>query len=414
VLEGRGTSLATARALIDAGISCGVVSFNPDDICHYSRQFPVFDCPVPAGPQLLEWLLKQRSAFDAAPFLIGCSDSMALFISQHQRVLSAEYRISCTPYEKLVRIISKDELYEQARDDGLLTPPTLDSPSEAKLKEWAPTTTGKFLVKPYYTAHAGSTMTSKNLTFENWYSLRQFVDQAGSDHLLIQELLEGGDDCIFDCYGFCDQSGRVVTSATHRRIRQAPPDLGVTSYGEIPATDTPFDPQELHDNTQKLIDGFDFNGIFGVEWLYESSSSRLFLLDFNARPFSSIGHLADCGLNLAAIAYRDAMGIDQSVERYPSLQRKLWINLGMDAMTLPKRLQKKQIGLFAWLVSVFAARSFAIFRWSDPLPALVALGRTLVDALQRIGRQIRGRFTRRQHKPFGMESETHGGRKQKS
>jgi predicted ATP-grasp superfamily ATP-dependent carboligase len=391
-----------------------VVAFDRRDICHYSRLFPVIDCPAPAGPQLIEWLLQERSAFDTAPFLIGCSDAMALCIAQHQDVLSPAYRISRTPYEKLVKIVSKDELYEEARSNGLLTPPPLASPTVAKLMEWALTTTGKFLVKPYYTAHAGSSMTAKNLAFESCNSLHKFVDQVGTDCLLIQELLEGGDNCIFDCYGFCDQSGRIITSATHRRIRQSPPDLGVTSYGEIPATDTPFDPQQLHDNTQRLIDGLDFNGIFGVEWLYESSSGRLFLLDFNARPFSSIGHLADCGLNLPAIAYRDAMGIDQNVERYPPLQRKLWINLGQDAMKLPERLARKQIGLFSWLVSVFAARSYALFRWSDPVPALVALCRTFLNGVQGIGRRIRRRFSHRRHGSLGLESEMHGGSKQKN
>ena len=82
--------------------------------------------------------------------------------------------------------------------------------------------------------------------------------------LIIQQRLKGGDGNIFDCYGLCDRNGEMRVGATHLRIRQTYGGAGVTSYGEIPVVDAPFDQSELIRNTQILFRELRYHGIFGV------------------------------------------------------------------------------------------------------------------------------------------------------
>ena len=122
----------------------------------------------------------------------------------------------------------------------------------------------------------------------------------------------GGDGHILDCYGLCASHCRPITLASHRRIRQGPANFGTTSYGEIPLRGDEAMESRLFDYTSRLLGGLKYHGIFGIEWLHDRETGELYLIDFNARPFSSIGHLHDCGLNLPLLAYRELCGEDLS------------------------------------------------------------------------------------------------------
>jgi predicted ATP-grasp superfamily ATP-dependent carboligase len=164
--------------------------------------------------------------------------------------------------------------------------------------------------------------------------------------------------------------------ASHTRIRQSPRHFGTTSYGEIPARSADFPEERLFRLTEKLLSNFNYHGIFGIEWIEDKKTKNLYLLDFNARPFLSIGHLSNCGLNLPFLSYKELLMADiDDVPYQPRLKHKYWIYLIHDLKTLPERLKDGELSLFDWFKSITKSRSFACWRWSDCLPGLSLLVR---------------------------------------
>ena len=86
--------------------------------------------------------------------------------------------------------------------------------------------------------------------------------------------------------------------------------------------------------TEQFFNTVKFNGIFGIEWLREETTGAFYLIDFNARPFLTIGHLYDCGVNLPLLAYRELTGQSLAdVKPRPAVQRKRWVYISNDIDT---------------------------------------------------------------------------------
>ena len=156
------------------------------------------------------------------------------------------------------------------------------------------------------------------------------------------------------------------------RIRQARRDRGVTSFGEIPVTEAPFRPGELISNTNTLFSIFKFHGIFGVEWLWDKKSESLMLIDVNARPFSSIGHLGDAGLNLPMQAVQEISGnLSQDNELKP-LTHLYWLDFTRDVYSAMAHFSTGDLSVKKWFWDMHTAGSYSYWRSDDVLPFLVA------------------------------------------
>lgn len=373
------TGLATARCLADTGIQVQVASFRRNSPMRHSTAFEYVDASnIPRTVDAIgNWLLEYSATLATPPVVFATSDIAALALAKYREQLTNVCYVWNTEFSELEAIISKRGLYERAREAGVNVPPVIVEPNETELTAWCTTNKGPYLVKPFYSAIPTATLGRKNLPIRSDAELQEFVRNHGAKSLIVQKLIVGGDGWVYDCYGLCNREFRVVTQATHKRLRQFPKNFGTTSYGEIPATTNYFKEQRLFELTNQLLSRLRYHGVFGIEWIEDRENKDLYLIDFNARPFLSIGHLNDCGLNLPALAYRDMLGTDLgSVPRQPKLKHKLWICFDADRRTIRSRVRDGDLSLFEWLKSLFAARSFACWRITDPYPAVLLLGRS--------------------------------------
>ncbi len=126
---------------------------------------------------------------------------------------------------------------------------------------------------------------------------------------------------------------------------------------------------------------------FGIEWLHEKGTGALYLTDFNARPFSSIGHLADCGLNLPLLAYHElATGERPSVDLHPRLEPRHWTDFNRDLRSFRESRRRHGQTWRDFAASVLRCTSFAYFDVRDPGPWLrrsVSLLETLIGHVGR-------------------------------
>lgn len=388
ILEGGTTPLAVVRCLANGAIAPTVIGYKKSDICRYSRLCNYLRSPIAneEQEQLAVWLVERFRMSPNKPFLLPTSDASALFVAKYCDLLGKSFLIWKNTYEELSILISKEQLYTEASASGLRVPDFIISPTLKELDEWLSVSSGPYFVKPFYVSDSFSPIIDKNDVFEDCSMLREFVSRVNTDRLIIQQLLSGGDGNIYDCYGLCDSNGDITSTATHLRIRQARRDRGVTSFGEIPVTEAPFQPEELISNTKTLFSVFKFHGIFGVEWLWDKKSESLMLIDVNARPFSSIGHLGDAGLNLPLQAVQEISGNLPEDYKLKPLTHLYWLDFTRDIYSAKAHMTTGDLSIKKWFRDIRRAGSYSYWRSDDVLPFLVAsirLCRNIVRAVVR-------------------------------
>jgi D-aspartate ligase len=370
------TGIATVRALAECGVEVHACLFRSDDPLQYSRyavKVPCYQFGDDANA-LIDFLIGYAKKIGRRPVLIPTGDAHALMLAKNAEALRPYYRLWELPYADLGRIVNKTSLYQAAREAGAPIIPSLSTPTMAEVLEWSSQHSGPCLLKPSYDGINTCKLRGKNLLLETRDQLVNYVTHYGTESLVIQRMIRGGDGNIFDCYGLCDREGRVVTLSSHRRLRQFPPDFGATCLGEIPAALPSKDEQFLFDATERLFNTVRFHGIFGIEWLRDEKTGAFYLIDFNARPFLTIGHLHDCGVNLPWLAYLDLTGQSLAgVSPRPPVKHKRWAYFSKDIDTFREIRSHGTIGWFGWMASIARCTSFAYVSRRDPLPGLHSL-----------------------------------------
>ena len=370
------TGIATVRALAECGVEVHACLFRSDDPLQYSRYAVKVPCyQFGNDPKaLIDFLIGYAKKIGRRPVLIPTGDAHALMLAKNAAALRPHYRLWELPYADLGRIVNKTSLYRAAQEAGAPIIPSLSTPTMAAVLEWSNQHSGPYLLKPSYDGINTCKLRGKNLLLETRDQLVNYVTHYGTESLVIQRMIRGGDGNIFDCYGLCDREGRVVTLSSHRRLRQFPPDFGATCLGEIPAALPSADERFLFDATERLFKTVRFHGIFGIEWLRDEKTGAFYLIDFNARPFLTIGHLHDCGVNLPWLAYLDLTGQSLAgVNPRPPVKHKRWVYFSKDIDTFREIRSHGTIGWFGWMASIARCTSFAYVSRRDPLPGLHSL-----------------------------------------
>lgn len=381
------TGLATVRALARRGVDVLALVFDPRDpllVSRYPRQVVVVPCAT-SESDLTELVCRHARAMRDKPVLLVTSDVRALWLSRNADILGQACRLWSTPHDTVSAIVRKESLYALAEHAGVPVIPWTHCKDLEQVAAWAAGHAGPYLVKPSYTAErSAAAMLQKNRHCKDSANLLAFLGSGESSAFLVQQLLAGGDGEIFDTYGLCDRDGRVRSISTHRRLRQLPPNLGTTTFGEIPANAGAGGDDLIVAQTLQLLAHVRYHGIFGIEWLRERRTGRFYLIDFNARPFTSIGHLLDCGVNLPWLGYRELIGDDLSHEpQRPVLKHRYWIELHRDCRAKYNSWDALHPGMTPPdLPPLWRVSSFAYWDWRDPGPLTRKLMEMMSSAMR--------------------------------
>jgi D-aspartate ligase len=391
VLSNTVTGLATIRGIAEGGIKVHAALFKTNQAVYHSRRCTFIDLSglEDNEPALIDWLIQYSRGLGHRPVVIPTSDAHALMLAKHRTLLEPYCRLFETPYSDLRNIIHKDGLYQTAESAGVKIIPSIFEPQVNEIEQWCQTHPGPYLLKPFYSGIKECALREKNFVLPDRQALQEYAARYGTRALIIQQLIQGGDGYVFDAYGLCNKEGHIVTMASHRRWRQDIPDFGATSYGEIPVNDPAIE-ATIFEQTTRLLSSMHYHGIFGIEWIYDQSTGQYYLIDFNARPFSSIGHLKSCGLNLPLLAYQDLTGGDlSSVEARPTLRHSFWVDILRDLYSFSDKKAQNKSRWSDWLKSVAACRDFAYWDSRDPGPGLYRLWQIFSLLFHAIWKRVR-------------------------
>lgn len=196
--------------------------------------------------------------------------------------------------------------------------------------------------------------------------------------LLFQEYIQGPPSEHYFVDGFIDRHGTPRAVLARRRVRMDPPDLGNSSQiVSVP-------PDEIRpalDDTLRLMRAVSYRGIFSVEFKHDRADGLYKFLEVNARPWWYLAFAAHCGMDVARMAYADALEKDvATIATYRVGERCTY--LLPDFKAARRAIRAGELSYGAWLRSLRGS-SWPVFEWRDPGPAAAMLSRHARDFFRR-------------------------------
>ncbi len=262
----------------------------------------------------------------AGAVLFAGGDPEAAFIAQNHAELSAVFRLTTPPWERLRAVFDKTRMQRHAAMIGVDTP-----------RSYRPRS-------PRYD-HAAALV--------------------GNDGIVLQEFIPGGGEAQFS-YAAAFDRGSPVASLVARRTRQYPVEFGYTSTF-VETIDCP----AVEEAGRRLLASLDYTGLAEVEFKFDPRDGRYKLLDVNARvwTWSALGGLV--GVDFPHVMWRIARG--ETVTPARATRPAAWIHVSRDLVAAAQHMLAGRLSPAAYLRSLRKPMVTAAFALDDPLPGIAEL-----------------------------------------
>lgn len=386
VLGGGITGLGVLRSLGRAGVRPYIVC-RRGDVPSHSRWLRgrLDNIQESDDQEHLERALAEHGLSTAV--LVPCSDTWAQAVASLPEPAKSRYPASISPRDVLDLLVDKSRFYETLDQLGVPHPRTRRVVS---VEDIGPSElTGHFL-KPTNSQKFSSTHSDKAILFSDRQGAAEGLRAmaAAGVGALLQEYVPGPPDHHYFVDGYVDREDTVRAIFVRRRTRMFPLPFGNSSHmTSVPSSEAG---QALEDAI-RLLTTIGFQGPFSAEFKLDPRDGQFKLLEVNGRPWWYIGFAADCGVDIALLSYRDALGLElETISTYVTGSRCVLLHLDLRAFLYERRA--RGLALVPWLRSVVGAHS-TIFSWDDPFPAAMLMTgmvkSSLRRSLPRFGRRVR-------------------------
>ena len=380
------TALGVLRTLRRAGIPAFIYDANPG-IESQSRWYrPALLREVPNRADRLADVLSCVELEEAV--LIPCSDDWARQISDLLPELAERFMASIAPTAAIETLVDKALLAQRLDALGVPHPDTLRIHDTDVLDSVPSDRLSQFFLKPRESQRFFSRFGVKAVRFSTPEEGRRRVaefQEAGFE-LLLQEYVPGPASSHYFIDGFVDREGALTGALARRRLRMHPRDFGNSSLMvTVPLVEV--DPALAA--LGSIFRDLEFRGIFSAEFKRDDRDGAFKLIEVNCRAWWYVEYAARSGVDVCAMAYRDALGKAVS----PSFDYRVGVRLVYPYYDFFACREDPSVGGHPSIPPGFRAWLGAqnpLFNWSDPRPAVPAL-RSLAGRLVRF--PFRGSFT---------------------
>lgn len=373
------TALAAVRALGRCGIPTHFVTDHPGVIAH-SRWFrrppeSAGICHDPSElPRYLESLPFERAV------LMPCSDGWARAVAGLEAPLSGRFPASVPRADVIDALVDKGNLARLLDDAGVPHPRTVRADSVESLESLPDAAFEGAFLKPCDSERFMARYGVKALRATDRADAMRLASDALRDGcaVLLQEYIPGSSSAHYFVDGFIDSRGRVCGLFARRRLRMYPPDFGNSAYVvSVPLEEA----AGAVDSILRLLERVGYRGIFDAEFMRDPRDGQFKLLEVNARPWWHMGFAARCGVDVARMAYRDALGLPVEPARGYRIGARC-IYPYFDFHAFRELHHRGELGYCSWLRSALFAQQL-IFWWRDPMPGVAEY----VEMLGRLARR---------------------------
>lgn len=341
------------------------------DIVRSSRWFR----PAPGEPldetaepeRVARWLHEQ-------PFrravLIPCSDEWALAIASLPEEMADAFPAIVARGQVLRVLVDKGLFAETTARLGVPTPRTIRVTGAAGLDALDDAELPRFFVKPCQSQPFSKSFGVKALRLTNRAQAAHVLDSVRGHEVLLQEFIPGPPTGHVFLDGYVDRSGVMRACLARRRLRLHPPDFGNSTMS---VTIRIHEAEQALESLSRLFHGIGYVGLFDAEFVHDERDGLLKILEVNARPWWQLELAGASGLDLALMAYRDAVGLPMPESGTYRVGRT-WVHPLPDLRAWwAARKSGEVLGGFP-LRSWFRGAN-ALFSWDDPKPVAEEVAR---------------------------------------
>ncbi len=367
------TALATMRCLHRAGIPFYCVAPSPgmETYSRYYSPLPVY-YPEFVSVQQLPTFLSAIPVQKAV--VLACSDHLAQAVAGLAGELKARFPCSQSSLSVLQLFTDKGAFSRVLVENQVPAPKTIVLTNESQIREVGNAAIAGFFLKP-----------RDSQGFFQTYGVKAFqcqtVDEAIARYreisgtgfeVLLQDYIPGPPSSHYYVEGFVDSKGVVRTTFARQRLRMFPRNFGNSSLTRsIPLDEVAEAAEHLH----RLFRVVGYRGIYSAEFKKDPRDNVLKVLEVNSRPWWYIGFAANCGINVAEMAYRDSLGLSvTNVNKY-TIGRQL-VYPYYDYFALKERYPRNFVRR-AFEMAKWSCCDFAVFQLGDAVPAWYELLRIL-------------------------------------
>jgi predicted ATP-grasp superfamily ATP-dependent carboligase len=323
---------------------------------------------------LCRLMLHWAERFKRKPVLFATSDWFARFLSNRQDELKDRFLFHWVPPALFTTIVDKGTMVRFCERAGIKVPRTHITRPEDDMAQVARAFVYPSLIKPIHRYTAGFPVeTAKVLVAKSPAEAEEFFTKYPQmkGATLMQELIEGGDDQVFQYTALVNTQGEIAAQSTVRKLRQYPAGYGSMCYGQTEKNDA------LAAEGRKLIMALGYRGLGSLEFKYRQKDGGYYFIEMNTRLPWYNGLFADAGVNLPYLAYCDLTGhAGESAADSPPQQRDgtTWVGYHNYAACFREIKPQRSISRMTFWGHVVGAKSYGWWNWADPKPFLASGG----------------------------------------
>jgi len=340
------------------------------------------DDALPDSAVLADLLLRWRSEFEEPPVLFATSDWFVRFLAHRQDVLREAYRFRWIAPDLFESINDKSRMAKFCVRAGVPVPQTHLITPQDDVEQLISSFPIPCLIKPVNRYSAGFPLSSvKVFVAGSREELAGFFREypAARSGMLMQELISGGDDQVFQCTILAAESGPIAHS-TVRKLRQFPPGFGSMCYGRTEETPV------VTEQALKLVQSLGYRGLGSLEFKFNQRDGRYYFIEMNSRLPWYNGIFADAGVNLAWLAYSDLTGAPGNSNGKQQRNGITWTGFHKYNDWFRTQRAQKAMSLSGFVRSLAKCDSYAWWNWKDPRPFLAT---TALTTSRRAGKILR-------------------------
>ncbi len=354
--------LAAIRSLGRAGVPVIALDHRRSALGFRSRYGLAVACPDSGVDEarFVETLVEIGDALGGPAPIFPTHDEQVNAIARNRAALGGRFLYPFPEWELLERIQSKRFQLARAQAAGVPIPQTRHPASVSDAIRAGEEIGYPVLVKPSDPTGFKRRFARQAFRCETKTELERAYVDAESFAPMVQELIPGGDDCLYTLGSYLAENGEPLGVFCGRKLRQTPPLVGTCRVGEAVWVD------EVVDQGLRLLREVRFHGISQVEFKRDPRDGRFKLMEINPRLWQWHGLAAACGVDLPKIAYQNLLGRPSSPSRMNGGRKRWAISLmrgSSPALQRPPYVD-------------------AVFALDDPAPALAQVARLVRGSLR--------------------------------
>lgn len=307
--------------------------------------------------------------------IFTCQDNNVLNISRNRREIEKWYYIALPPNNVVEMLMDKAGFCNYALKQGFPIPLSFVLKNRSDAEEAAKNFDYPCILKPSIRDPNWLQYTSlKAFKVFNAHELLEAYDrfEIKADVLIAQQWIEGPDTNHYTCHCYFDKKSIPIVAFTSKKLRQWPPKTGQRVLGQECRNDI------VMEQTLRLYQSVNYHGLGYLEMKLDDRTGKYFMIEANVgRPTGTSTTAEAGGVEILYTMYCDCLGLplpNNIVQKYTGVK---WIHLIRDMQAALYYWHHNELTLKDWWRSWRGPKTYALFSFSDPLPFLSAIRRSL-------------------------------------